>query len=155
MTHKTLTTAILLSLPLLGYHIPCYSSVYKWTDENGQVHYSDQPKAPGAEKFDVRQHTTTRPRTVAAGTEEDTAENNDATPGKGNKQTDKPVLVEVERSKQQKRQLCNEAKTDITTISSSGRMREVNAKGEYIYLSEQQRQQRLAAARKKQREFCR
>lgn len=70
-------------------------------------------------------------------------------------QDDSPKMVEVEPSRKEKNRLCKEAKTDIAAINSRGRMREVNSKGEYIYLSEQERQQRLSAAKKKQKEFCR
>ena len=64
-------------------------------------------------------------------------------------------LVEIPPSKKEKRKLCNEAKSDLAAINSRGRMREINEKGEYVYLTEQQRQQRISAAKKKQREFCR
>jgi len=34
-------------------------------------------------------------------------------------------------------------------------MREINEKGEYVYLDDSQRQKRIAAAKKKQAKFCR
>ena len=64
-------------------------------------------------------------------------------------------LVPVEISKKEKRALCNEAKSDVAGISSRGRMREINKKGEYVYLDDKQRLKRLNAAKKKQRKYCR
>ncbi|MBE9560241.1 MAG: DUF4124 domain-containing protein, partial [Proteobacteria bacterium] len=61
----------------------------------------------------------------------------------------------IEPSKKEKRKYCNEAKQDLAAINSRGRVREINEKGEYIYLSEPERQQRISDAKKKQREFCR
>jgi len=47
------------------------AEAYKWTDENGVVHYSDRPQA-GAEIIDLGASTTPRPRptTRSAGTDE-------------------------------------------------------------------------------------
>ena len=128
---------------------PLHAGVYKWVDENGQVHYGEQPGNTGAEKVTIRNNETTKPRSVNKVEE-------DAKSDKKNKdpQAEAP-LVEVEPSKKEKRKLCNEAKSDLAAINSRGRVREINEKGEYTYLSEPQRQQRISAAKKKQREFCR
>ena len=150
MAHKTLITVTLVAIFLLTFQQPLYSGVYKWEDENGQIHYSDQPDNPDAEKFTLRKNTTTEARPV------NSDDQNDADiVEEESKKPAVPEMVEVEPSKKEKRKLCNEAKSDIEAILSRGRMREVNKKGEYIYLPEEQRQKRLSAARKKQREYCR
>jgi len=150
MAHKTLITVTLVAIFLLSFQQPLYSGVYKWIDENGQIHYSDQPDNPDAEKFTLRKNTTTEARPANSDDQdaEDAAEEESTKPAE-------PKMVEVEPSKKEKRKLCNEAKRDIEAILSRGRMREVNKKGEYIYIPEEQRQKRLSAARKKQREYCR
>lgn len=154
---KPLYLNTLLALLILGYQQPSYCGVYKWLDENGQIHYSDQPQDPGAEKFKLRSNTTTKPRAIANTEKEKAA--TDAVQDESNKdeikQPDTPKMVEVEPSKQKKKMLCKQATNDIAAITSRGRMREMNTRGEYVFLSEEQRQQRLAAARKNQREFCR
>ena len=129
-----------------------YADAYKWVDENGQVHYGEQPGNSGAEKITIRENETTKPRPIKKA-EEDAAESEKKNT---DQQTEEPgEWVEVPPSKKEKRKLCNEAKSDLAAINSRGRMREINEKGEYIYLTEQQRQQRISAAQKKQREFCR
>jgi hypothetical protein len=142
----------------LCYQIPAYSGVYKWVDDSGQIHYSDQPDEPGAEKFTLRKNTTTKPgiensdettEGKSQGPESETEKSEDET------KPAEPKMVEIEPSKQEKKRFCNQAKKDIASISSRGRMREINEKGEYIYLSEEQRQQRLSSAKKQKREFCR
>lgn len=47
---RVLTSALLLLFLML----PAEAAVYKWTDENGGVHFSDKPH-PGAERLDVDQ----------------------------------------------------------------------------------------------------
>ena len=152
MHNKRLVTGVFLALFCLFIQPPLNAGVYKWVDENGQVHYGEQPGNNGAEKITIRQNETTKPRPINKA-EEDTTESD-------KKNTDKQAetpgeLVEIPPSKKEKRKLCNEAKSDLAAISSRGRMREINEKGEYVYLTEQQRQQRVSAARKKQQEFCR
>ena len=152
MCTKTLINSIITTFLCLLFQASSYAEIYKWTDENGQVHYGEHPGNTGAEKVTIRQNETTKPRPINKA-EEDIAESD-------KKNTDPQTeasgeLVEIPPSKKEKRKLCNEAKSDLAAINSRGRMREINKKGEYVYLTEQQRQQRLSAARKKQGEFCR
>ena len=152
MSNKKLISSIITASLCLFVLSPLHASVYKWVDENGQVHYGEQPGNTDAETVIIRDNETTKPRPINKA-EEETTES-------GKENTDQQAeefgkWEEVPPSKKEKRQLCNEATNDIASISNRGRMREINKKGEYVYLTEQQRQQRLSAARKKQGEFCR
>jgi len=152
MINKILITGIFTASLCLLLQTPSYAGVYKWLDQDGQVHYGDQPNKANAEKVTIRKNETTKPRAIKK--DEKDGEN----PEDKNKEktTENPAEPEKPKiSKKEKKRLCNEAKTDIASITSRGRTREINAKGEYSYLSEKQRQQRLTAAKKKQREFCR
>lgn len=150
---QTLITVIFAALICLSFQSPCYAKVYKWTDENGQVHYSEKPGNTDAQRIKIRTNETTKPRTIKK------PENNAELNGEGDpaKQpvAEPPELVEVKVSAKEKRQLCQEAKSDIATINSRGRLREINKNGEYVYLADEQKQQRLATAKKKARKYCR
>jgi len=132
-----------ISLALFALSSP--AGIYKWVDENGQIHYGEQPGNTGAEKITIRQNETTKPRHIKKDDKKNT--------GKQAKEPAKPEPPQV--SKKEKHKLCNEAKNDLAAIATLGRLREINEKGEYTYLTDQQKQQRIAAAKKKQREFCR
>jgi hypothetical protein len=155
-TRKTDLQIILMLATCLLLTATSHAGVYKWTDENGNVHYGEQPGNTSAEQVEIRQNETTTPRAINK-KEEDEAENTDG------KNTDKAdaesekwnAWQEVPPSKAEKQRLCQEGKNDYAAISGRGRMREINEKGEYIYLSEQERQQRLNAAKKKQQKYCR
>lgn len=160
MNKKIIFSGIITTALLLFLQSASYAGVYKWVDQDGQVHYGDKPADKAdAKKVIIRDNETTKPRPVRKTKEGDDNtqqgsnsvenETGDKTARQPTK-TDQPTI-----SKREKKQLCNEAKSDIAAITSRGRMREKNANGEYSYLSEKQRQQRLAAAKKKQREFCR
>ncbi len=150
MTNKILSITIITASLYLLLQSTSFAGVYKWVDENGQVHYGEQPGNPDAEQVTIRQNETTKVRTAKK--DED---GSDKKAEQKMKEAAVPEMVEKEIPKKEKRRLCNEAKSDIAAINSRGRMREINAKGEYIYLSEAERQQRLAAAKKKQRKYCR
>lgn len=142
----TLLSITFILLLGLFFQSSVYAEVYKWTDENGQVHYGEQPGSVNAETVTIRQNETTKPRPIKK--DEKDSEKDDAA-------AKEPEMVEVEIPAKEKRQLCRQAKGDIETINSRGRMREINEKGEYIYLSEKDKQARLSAARKRIDKYCR
>jgi len=127
-----------------------HAGVYKWVDDNGQVHYGEHPGNTGAEKVTIRQNETTKPRT-----NKNAEDDGSKADKKDKEQQAEAPLVEVEPTKKEKRKYCNEAKQDLAAINSRGRVREINEKGEYTYLTEPERQKRISDAQKKQREFCR
>ena len=144
------TTALLVTIiSAVILSSPANARVYKWVDEDGQVHYGEQPGSTQAEQVHIRTHETTTPRKIDQ-------EKLDKAEGKEKQKTETVEQPQEPKiSKQEKRKLCSEAKSDLAAIMSRGRMREVDDKGEYIYLTDEQRQQRISAARKKQKEFCR
>ena len=44
---------IILLIPPL-----CYAEIYKWTDENGGVHYGERPSNPNSEKIEIKSSTS-------------------------------------------------------------------------------------------------
>ena len=144
---------------------PLLAGVYKWVDEAGQVHYGERPGNTGAERVKI-QNTKSTPVIDVADKEsesgkktvtensENTSENTSEKPG-DNLVNEPEVTKKPDISKKERNRLCKEGKGDYETISSRGRMREINKKGEYTYLTEKQRQQRLAAAKKKIKKYCR
>ncbi len=146
MHKKRLVSRIIAAALCLFVLSPLQAGVYKWVDENGQVHYGERPGNTGAEKVTIRTNETTKPRAISKtdGDDEEQAE----VPAK----PEKPKVTKEEKRKYRK--YCNEAKSDLTLIATRGRMREINAKGEYVYLGDEQKQQRISAAKKKKRTFC-
>lgn len=156
MIRKTLLIVINTALLSLVIQLPSHAGVYKWVDENGQVHYGEQPGNNNAAKVEIRNNETTKARAIKTAEDGKNLKPKDGDTTQTDAEPVKPAEPEKPTiSKKEKRRLCQQAKSDIAAISSRGRMREINKKGEYIYLDEKQRQQRLAAAKKKQQEYCR
>ncbi|PCI09208.1 MAG: hypothetical protein COB77_00435 [Gammaproteobacteria bacterium] len=157
MTTKIRFISIIITSLYLLFNTASHAGIYRWVDTNGQVNYSDRPEASGAKRIKVDSY---KPASATP----DKSKNTD-----DNKPDDEATAEDIEKpptaipsapkipeiSQRDKRKYCNEAKNDIASINSRGRMREVNAKGEYIYLSESQRQQRLTKAKNQRREYCR
>ncbi len=162
MTIKTLSVKI-ISIITIGLLIqtPLFAKVYRWVDENGQVNYSDQAGNTSAQRMDIDESQTSKPIPTKSteakeGTKKEGSEENSTQESAKEEADKKPVKAEKPKiSKKEKRRLCKEGREDYKKISSRGRMREINKKGEYTYLSEKQRQKRLSAAKKKQRKYCR
>jgi hypothetical protein len=147
MTRKTIINSMLLAALSLFMLQASSAGVYKWVDDSGQVHYGEEPGSSNAEKVPIRQNEPTAPRSIKKTDAESSEQAAEKTP--------KPTEPETPKiSKKEKQRLCQEGRNDYATISSRGRMREINKKGEYVYLTEDQRQQRMAAAKKKQRDNC-
>lgn len=148
MKNKTLLPVLLTISSCLLYQTPAYSSVYKWIDRSGQTHYSDQANEANATELKIHK-TNNKPRDKKPTSAKEEITDNDV-------KKPEPVKKEAPKlSKTEKQKRCREAKNRITNISSRGRMREINPKGEYSYLSEKQRQKRLSAEKNSQRKYCR
>ena len=155
MNNKNLLSGIFTLFLILVFQQAAFAGVYKWVDEEGQVHYGERPGNTEAEQIKIRHDETTKPRAIKGDEESAEGEGKDGEKTK-EQVAETPAEPEEEKiSKKEKRRLCNEAKTDVAAISSRGRVREKNAKGEYRYLTDEAKQKRLAAARKKQSEYCR
>lgn len=154
MANKRLISSIITASICLCIS-PLQAGVYKWVDENGQVHYGEQPGNTAAEEVTIRHNETTTPRVINKD-EADEAENSgtEKTDQAGTEEDKFTEWEEVKPSKKEKNKLCNEARSDLSAISGRGRMREINEKGEYVFLTEAQRQQRISAAEKKKKKYC-
>ena len=157
MVKNRLILSIVTASLCLFIQSPLHADVYKWVDENGQVHYGEKPGNTAAEEVTIRHNETTTPRKInkAEGTDGEKTEQADKDAGtEAGEQEEWGEWKEVPPSSSEKRKLCNQAKSDLAAISGRGRMREINSKGEYVYLTEAQRQQRISAAKNKKKKMA-
>ena len=148
MHNNRLISSIITASFIIFSQSPSHAGVYKWIDEDGQVHYGEQPGNTSAEKVPIRTNETTAPRTMNKD-HIDIVKSDIEVKNEKKKEAEEQKKIDREN-----RKYCKEARSDLQTIYSRGRMREINEKGEYIVMTEEQRQQRISAAKKKEREFC-
>ena len=149
----------ILLLVLLSFScINALAEVNKWVDENGRVHYSDQLPPSNAKKV---LSSASKARTSAE-TGNTTESGNAADSGNSDEpktiaereadlrkkqKADKEAAEKAARNKASKeanQENCNRAEQSLRELQSGMRIMELDAKGERVYLDEEQRQQRIA-----------
>ncbi len=143
--------------------IPALGELYKWTDAEGKVHYSDQPPPPN-----VKQPVTVKPRRPAAATAPDAA-------GTGTPEAAQKSYVEqdaefnrrrVEAAEREaaakkaadeaaeKKKNCEQAKAQLAGMQSGRRITRYNEKGEVVYLGDAEIAQETARAKQVVESWC-
>ena len=130
------------------------NEIYKWVDEDGNVHYEDRPTgAPSEERLTMtynrtngsavsnrvqarvdRQAARDEARSQQAAAEQEAAEN---------------AAIEAERQ-----QACERARARLESYLQSRRLYRTDASGERVYLDEVQRQEARQKAEEQITEFC-
>jgi len=133
---------VLLSLLL---SLPVTAELNKWTDEHGNVIYSDLPPPANIKTETLR--SSPAPAPVESKPE---AASNDA---EAVKQARSRAAIEEENRKIAQAN-CAAAQQNLRTLQSGMRMAEVNEAGEMVYLDDTQRDQRTAKAQQDIAEWC-
>jgi len=153
----TLACGGLLAMPALG-------ELYKWTDAEGKVHYSDRPPPPN-----VKQSTTVKPRSPEPATPT-AAPEAEGTPAAGPKtlveqdaefnrrrvEAAEREAAEKKAAKEaaEKKKNCEAAKAQLARVQSGTRITRYNEKGETVYLSDAEIAQETARAKQVVDSWC-
>ena len=146
----------LLALPALG-------ELYKWTDAEGKVHYSDQPPPPN-----VKQPIKVKPRVPSAATAVPEAAGTPAEAPKSVAEQDaefnrrRVEAAEREAAAQKaakevadKKKNCEQAKAQVAGLQSGGRrITRHDEKGEVVYLSDAEIAQEIERAKQAADSWC-
>jgi len=130
------------------------AGIYKWVDEQGNVHYSQQPPAnTSAQKMKVQHHA---PRDVSSykkptlkkpGASADNSEKNAAT-------TEPEKKPETRAEKKRRLAACEQARRNLKYMSEVGRIREKDKDGNTVYLSQKQKEAKMKQARELISKHC-
>lgn len=135
----------------------------KWVDENGKVQYSDQPPPANVKAKTLRFTSSTPPLTGASGVAASssppaikTIAEQEAELKKAQKaKKDATDKAEQEQAKKNLANTnCEASKQNLRTLQSGARISEIDANGERSYISDEQRQQRIAKAQQDISVFC-
>jgi hypothetical protein len=151
----TLVCGCLLAMPAL-------CELYKWTDAQGKVHYSDQPPPPN-----VKQPVTVKPRNPAAPTAAPDAAGAPAAEPKTHVEQDaefnrrRVEAAEREAANQkaakeaaEKKKNCEQAKAQLARMQSGARITRYNEQGETEYLGDAEIAQEVARAKQVADSWC-
>lgn len=144
---------ISLMVLLMMFGINAYAEINKWVDENGRVHYSDQPPPVSIKTRKLRASSGSMGSPEASG---ETASSEPAAP-----KTIAEREAELRKAQQAKKEAadkaakeqadeeaskdyCDQAKLSLKALQEGMRISQIDATGERSYLDDEQRQQRIA-----------
>ena len=128
-------------------------NMYKWTDDQGEVHYDQFPPA-GRKTEKMR-----APPPAPAQTPEAGGNNLEKRPDNAEKQNENQSQQELEAKQKAEREEirkknCEIAHKNLVNLQRGGNVRYMDASGKVIRLSEEERQKRIEEANKHMKENC-
>ncbi len=138
--HSAVPVALAIALGALCVASPAWGALYKWTDENGHVVYSDQPP-PGNIKVDtiagpLPPSNPNAAKELAGREAESRKQQVDA--------AESAKKLGQQRADAEKRAgVCKDARAELTRLSADQIiLYKVNEKGETVYLDDSERRRR-------------
>lgn len=150
---KSFVIATLSTVILFNSAAVLADKIYKWTDTDGNVHYgSEKPADAPAEKMKVNTDKTGVNRGAEALDNLKQEVDDDAEKIKEEGIPAQPPVPSLPMKEVKQR--CQAARQDLATIQSRGQLRERDANGEIRYVSDEEKQSRIKAAKQQVREYC-
>lgn len=148
-------TALILAIAALAFAASAPASeIYKWTDEEGNVHYEDRPSgAPTEERLALNYRRTDSgavQQRVNARHERE-AERAEA---KSQAEAAEREAADNAAAAAERQQACERARARLETYLQSPRLYRTDANGERVYLDDKQRQEARRKAEEQVTEFC-
>lgn len=146
---------------LAGLLTPVYAeTVYKWIDEDGQVHYGSQAKQKNAKKIEIKNRyigsENIPPSTNAEEEEEDVFEKQKRFLNALDAEN-KSISDEKRKKKDQaklKLIRCNASRDQLKRAENSGSLYDLDEKGNRILLNKKQYEQAMKQARARVAKWC-
>ncbi len=128
--------------------------IYKWTDEDGNVHYGDRPSGEASEE----RLQFTYNRTNAEALDGRVAAQRDAEVSRQEARTQateqKQAAEEDRIAAEDKQALCDTSRAKVESMRAAARVYREGADGEREYLSDVQRAESIAMAETRAKEAC-
>ena len=140
-----------------------FAELRKWTDADGKVHYSDQQPPANVKAKTLRTTPVSASLMSASGVVAASAPAAPKTIAEAEaeyKKTQKAKKEAAEKAAQEQAQAeeikaaCAAAQQNLQRLESGMRIRVLNAKGEEVYMDDNQRQQDLARAQQQVSTYC-
>ena len=144
----------LLAWGVLAFSAHAHAELYKWTDAQGKVHYTDQP--PTLNSQTIKPSSAGQAETTSKATQSLDAK--DQAYQKRSKEA-KDARDKAEKEAEQARiarENCDKARKNLSTMqnASTPRLYTTNAAGQRVYMDDSARESALASSQKSVTEFC-
>lgn len=148
-------TALMLAAAALAFATGAPANeIYKWVDEDGNVHYEDRPSGMPTEERLALSYG----RTDSGAVQQRVAARHDreASRAEARSQAEaaKQEAAENAAAAEERKQACERARARLETYLQSPRLYRTDANGERVYLDDEQRQEARRKAEEQVTEFC-
>ena len=150
MRYLIFTATLILSVALAS--AATASEIYKWTDEDGNVHYTDTPVNQSSERLNIASRSTdddqVQAQTQARLDRQSAAAEAAASAPAG------PTQEELRAEKKVRDEKCSMYQARLTKFTQSRRLYREDEYGEREYLDEAETQKTREKAEENVREYC-
>ena len=151
---RILSIASLLVVGAAGNAVA--SDIYKWTDDDGNVHYGDRPAEDTvAERLNIQSKPTDRARIAQLAQARSTARRQQLLNNIQNNEPGETLTPEEKRAQAEERaEKCTMYKERLQLFIQSRRLYRQDENGERVYLNEQETQTARENVQTKVEEYC-
>lgn len=145
---------ITVAVALIAGGTALAGEIYKWTDENGNVHYEDRPLGGEAtERVDIVSRSTDNSAVKASidARRDRVAAREEAKAGRAAAEAE---AAKAQAEAEDREQKCAQYRARLETYLQSSRLYREDASGERTYLDEKQILEARAKAQEKIQEYC-
>lgn len=151
-TKRTAFTLAVVALLLAGG--TSANEIYKWTDENGNVHYEDRPSGMPTEQRLAINYQRTDSGSVQQRIEARHERQAARDEAKSVAAAEAEEAAEKAAAAEERKQACERARSRLETYLQSRRLYRTDENGERVYLDDEQRQEARSKAEGQITEFC-
>jgi len=146
----TMLRKIFFILSLITFFLStATAAVYKWVDDQGNVHYSEQkPAQSPAEKIKIDK----APPPSSSSYKKPTLKTEEEGNNKG-ESTDNANSKNADIAKQ-KQEMCAEARKDLELMQNTGRLRVKDKDGNVTYMTDEDKAARIKRNQDRVKEYC-
>lgn len=146
---KTIRLVMMLLAAFACVSMAVAGSVYRWTDERGHVNFSDRPQE-GAQKIEIDSDTPSQaatPNSQDKPADQAAANANSADPA--------PPVIQADADQRGVREKnCDMARQALERNEGLRRMYRIDANGDRVYLTDDEREQVLQRSREDVKAWC-
>ena len=125
---------VLLYLPVLL----AQAEVYKWVDEQGDVHYGDKPDSVQSEQLKIQQQSPSTPTNNLSDAERRQYQQKLLESMTYERQQKEQAKAKDKKEREKAKQKCDKAKQKLTKMKQAGYLYSKNEQGERLVLDDEQ-----------------
>jgi len=149
------TRTLIIGFAALAISASAFANdIYKWTDENGNVHYEDRPSGQASEQRLQLSYNRTNAKAVEGRVQQQQDTANTRRLAKEEANAAELTAAEERAAAEQKLAQCESHRARLKTILESRRVYRQNQTGEREYLDEAQRAEARTKAEELIKETC-